>query len=118
MSKSYSFHPIPATSFNRLIWEEAGLHPFDEDKGVLQEDRISRLQFQVKTLEKPKVKKRVEKDPNTRLSNIEQITKAIQEAKEETVCIRAKEPELMAKKAANEDLQAGLNASWLELQAY
>ncbi|KAA8652733.1 uncharacterized protein ATNIH1004_001638 [Aspergillus tanneri] len=85
---------------------------------ALQEDHISRLQFQVKTLEKPKIKKRIEKDPNTRFSNIKQIMKAIQEAKEETERIRAKEPELMAKKAADEASKAGLNALCFEWQAY
>ncbi|THC88276.1 hypothetical protein EYZ11_012280 [Aspergillus tanneri] len=50
---------------------------------AFEEDTISRLQFKVKILEKPKTKKRVEKDPNTKFSNIEQIMKAIQTAKEQ-----------------------------------
>ncbi|KAA8641569.1 uncharacterized protein ATNIH1004_011705 [Aspergillus tanneri] len=65
--------------------------------------------MQVKTFGKPKIKKRIENDPNTRFSNIKQIMKTIQEAKEETERIRAKEPELMAKKAADEALKAGFN---------
>jgi hypothetical protein len=49
------------------------------------------LQSQLKDFKGPKRRKRVATDPNTKFANIDSIKEAIDEAKKEEACMKAKE---------------------------
>ncbi|WEW58418.1 hypothetical protein PRK78_003886 [Emydomyces testavorans] len=89
------------------------LERMNVEQALLQASNY-KLNNQLEGLQSSKAKKRVEVNPNTQFANIEFIKKTQDEAKALEQHTQQKQPDLQAKKAAAEVLQAGMEACMIE----